>query len=122
MIRRWLPLAGLLAGCSALPTQGNGVVALQLDLPTASIVLFEGDSITLHARALNLQGDSVAADIVWATTDTLLISLDDSTGKVIALSDSGVARIQASVGTLRSDLIPITLSMDTTTAGSLTSR
>jgi len=122
MTRRWLPLAALLAGCSALPTQGNGVVALQIDLPTSSIVLFQGDTITLRARALNLQGDSVAANIVWATNDTLLIALDDSTGRIIALSDTGIAHVQASVGTLRSDVIPIALSMDTTTTASLTSR
>jgi hypothetical protein len=101
-----LGAAGLLAGCSSLPTTGNGIVALEVRTPS-SLTLRLGDSVTLQARALNQGGDSVAADIRWFTVDTAAVTVDSIRGVVRARQSTGTARIQASFGTLHSD--PLTL-------------
>ena len=109
-----LAAAGLLAGCSNLPTTGNGVVALEVRIPS-SLTLHLGDSVALHARAFNQQGDTVAADIRWHTVDTAAVTVDSIRGVVTARQPSGTARIQASVGTLRSDPLTLLLAPATTT-------
>ena len=105
------PLAVALAlcvtGCSSLPSDGDGVVALELRSPLA-ITLRSGESLTLVARALDREGEVVAAPIRWRTADTT-IAVDSVTGTVTALQGSGSGRVQAAVGTLRSDLITFTL-------------
>jgi hypothetical protein len=101
-------LVGVAAGCSKLPTSGDGIVALEIRSPTA-LTLKLGDSLTFSARALNQQGDSVAADILWQTPDTARITVDPVRGVVHARVGTGTGRVQASVGTLHSDLITITL-------------
>jgi len=105
-LRIGLAAAGLLAGCSSLPTTGDGIVAIEVTIPP-SLTLSVGDSVALHARAFNQQGDSVAADIRWFTVDTAAVTVDSIRGVVTARLSTGSARIQASVGTLRSD--PLTL-------------
>jgi hypothetical protein len=110
------------AACSALPDAGNGVVQLQVFKPD-SLFLYPGSSLTLRARALNLNGDSVAATILWRTPDTALVTVDATSGLVTSRSDTGgIARVQASVGTLLSDIISITLRRDTTTVPGLRGR
>ncbi|MGH7524641.1 MAG: hypothetical protein ACREK8_10070 [Gemmatimonadales bacterium] len=117
---------GAAAACGSLPDAGNGVVALRISTPdtlngvgcpsSTSCLLPSGDTLTLQARALNLNGDSVAATIVWTTPDTALIVVGAATGVITSLSDTGgVARVQAGVGTLHSLIISITLVKDTTT-------
>lgn len=102
-----LIVAGLLcAACSNIPSEGDGIVALELRTPLA-ITLKAGESVTLKARALNSAGDSVAADIFWTTADTS-ISVDEQ-GTVTALQGTGSGRVQAATGTLRSELVSITL-------------
>lgn len=93
-------------GCSDLPTTGDGVVALQVVNP-ATLVLIEGSSVTLTARALDADGAEVAVAIAWSTPDTTL-SVTDA-GVVTALAPSGTGRVQAAVGSLRSNLITFTL-------------
>lgn len=96
------------AACSALPVSGDGIVALEIRTrPPVTIKL--GESLTLQARALNQQGDSVAADVRWLTPDTTAVALDSITGVARALLGTGTVRVQAHVGTLRSDLLSITL-------------
>ncbi|MGH7593707.1 MAG: hypothetical protein ACRELE_07640 [Gemmatimonadales bacterium] len=119
----------IVTACSSLPDAGGGIVDLEIRAPDSlctaatACTLVAGDSLTFRARALNLQGDSVAADILWSTPDTLLITLDTLRGAVIARSDStGVAHVQARTGTLRSDVISITVQRDTTTAAGLRGR
>ena len=106
-MKRIVALAVAVAACSNLPADGDGVVALELRSPLA-ITLRSGESVTLRARALNSAGDSVAAPLVWNTADTT-ITLDPSLGIVTARQGTGSARVQAAVGTLRSELIVITL-------------
>jgi len=93
----------LLAACSSLSPQ-NGVVVLEVRLPSPTAVE-PGDTLPLLARALDANGDSVAATIVWSTPDTTLIV--DPTGRVTTLLTSGTGRVQAANGSLRSDLFTI---------------
>lgn len=96
------------AGCANLPVDGDGVVALEVTSP-ASLVLSEGQSVQLEARALDRNGAVVPdAAIVWATPDTT-ITVEEGTGVVTAIDSTGTGRVQAAVGTLRSELITFTL-------------
>lgn len=101
-MRRWRPLLGaLLAGCSSLG-EGDTVVALEVRAPQPA-VLEQHDTIALYARALNLQGDSVAAVITWVAADTLVqVTGGDS---LTTPYTSGTGKVQARSGSLRSELI-----------------
>lgn len=101
----------VLAACSSLPDAGNGIVGLEIQTPdAAALTLMVGDTVRLHARALNLHGDPVAADIIWRTPDTTLITIDSLQGLVTSIRDtSTTARVQASVGSLVSGFILVTL-------------
>jgi len=96
-----------LATCSSLPAGENGVVALELRLPSPAMVE-QNDTLRLRARALNADGDSVAAAVYWRTLDTAL-TIVDSIGLVTTDSTSGTARVQARVGSLRSEIVTLTL-------------
>lgn len=100
----WIGL--LCTACSDLPVTGDGVVILEVTTPP-SLTLLEGDSITLTARALDRQGEQVAVGVTWTTPDTT-VSVSE-TGVVTALAASGTGRVQASVGTLRSNILTFTL-------------
>lgn len=102
-----LALAGLLGGCGQLPVTGDGVVALEVTQP-ASTTLQPGQSVQLEARALDRNGDEVTTDITWSTPDTTL-TVEEATGLVTGVTESGTGRVQASAGTLRSNLITFTL-------------
>jgi len=106
MWRRLLVLGLLLAACSDLPVTGDGVVSLEVTTPP-SLTLRQGDSITLTARALDAQGEEVAVAILWATPDTT-ISVSEA-GVVLAVTASGTGRVQASVGSLRSNILTFAL-------------
>jgi len=94
------------AACSDLPVTGDGVVLLEVTTP-ASLTLRQGDSLALSARALDQQGEEVAAAVTWATPDTTITVSE--TGVVTAVTASGTGRVQASVGTLRSNIITFSL-------------
>jgi hypothetical protein len=61
------------------------------------------DTLRPRARALNGRGDSVAAAVVWASLDTAVLIVVDSTTGVAYAQTVGTARLQARVGTLRSN-------------------
>jgi hypothetical protein len=69
----------------------------------------EGDTLHPHGKGLNSRGDSIAATVLWATLDTALLSVvNETTGVMLALQPSATpARIQARVGTFRTNPIPI---------------
>ncbi len=100
-------LAALLvaaAACTSATDAGNGVVALEVIAPQPA-ALELGDTVQFRARALNRDGDSIAATIVWRTADTLFIRLDSLTGTITGRDTANVtARVQAFVGNLRSTL------------------
>lgn len=106
MLRRVLSLGLLCLACSDLPVTGDGVVILEVTTPP-SLTLRQGDRITLVARALDRQGEDVAVAVTWATPDTT-ISVSE-TGEVTGLTASGTGRVQASVGTLRSNILTFVL-------------
>jgi hypothetical protein len=103
-VTRWLaPIAfALAAGCSNLNEVEGGVVALEVTLPSPSIIEVN-ESLQLSARALNKDGDSVAATIVWSAADPTL-TVDASTGVLTGVSP-GSGRVQASVGSLTSGVL-----------------
>ena len=61
------------------------------------------DTFRPRARALNGVGDSVAAEIVWGALDSAVLALLDSTTGEFLAKKVGTGRIQARVGTLRSN-------------------
>ena len=101
---RLLMAFGALAGCSNLTEEG-GVAGLEIRVPRPATVEV-GQTIQLSARALDRQGDSVAAAVTWLTPDTTVTLTPDGhlTGRT-----SGSARVQAEVGTLVSDFVTFTV-------------
>lgn len=100
---RWITRAALVlaAGCSDL-TEVDGIVALEVTLPVPAVIEVN-ESLQLSARALNKEGDSVAAAIVWAAADTTL-TVDASSGLLTGVAP-GTGRVQASEGTLTSGVL-----------------
>lgn len=101
---RWIVPAALVlaAGCSSLNEVDGGVVALEVTLPSPSIVEVN-ESLQLSARALNKDGDSVAAAIVWTAADPTL-TIDPSSGLLTGVAP-GTGRVQASLGALTSGVL-----------------
>ncbi len=96
-----------LAGCSSLPGDADGVVALELRSPLA-VTLRQGESFTLQARALDRDGNVIDAPIRWRTADST-IAVDSVGGVVTALQGTGTGTVQAAVGTLRGPGVLFTL-------------
>jgi hypothetical protein len=105
-IPRAILLGLFAAACSDLPVTGDGVVLLEVTNPP-SLTLRQGETITLTARALDQEGEEVAVAVTWATPDTTITVSE--TGVVTAVSASGTGRVQASVGSLRSNILTFAL-------------
>jgi hypothetical protein len=97
---------GLVLGCSNLDEGEAGVVALEVTAPSPD-TLEVGETVQLAARALDRDGNAVNAAIAWRSVDTTA-SIDPTTGVVTALFP-GTARVQATVGSLSSGLITLTV-------------
>jgi Big-like domain-containing protein len=97
---------GLILGCSNLNEGEAGVVALEVSTPSPD-TLEVGESVQLVARALDRNGNPVSTAISWRSVDTTA-SIDPATGIVTALFP-GTARVQATVGSLASGLITLTV-------------
>ena len=102
-MRRRLGLLLLLAtsGCSGLQESEAGVVGIQVSVPGPDSVEV-GESIQLSVKPLDKDGDSVATPVTWLSADTS--ATIDAAGVLTGVSP-GTAPIQASVGSLGSDLI-----------------
>ena len=98
----------LLASCSDIPTSGSDVIALEVRPPLPAQVEV-GDTIQLSARALDRNGDSVAAALRWRTADPLNVAIDSLTGRVTGLLAGSSGRVQVTDGSLASDLITLTV-------------
>jgi hypothetical protein len=94
------------AACSDVTASDGGIVALEIRSPLAATVE-AGDTLRLRARALDRNGDSVAADITWRTPDATL-SVDPATGLVTGVS-AGAGRVQAIEGSLVSDFVTVSV-------------
>jgi hypothetical protein len=97
-----------LAACSDLSGGNNGVVALEVRLPSPAAVEPD-DTLLLKARALDAEGDSVPVPVLWRTLDDSLLTIVDSTGAVTTDKTSGQPRVQAYVGSLGSQILTLTI-------------
>jgi hypothetical protein len=102
----WPAAALVVAGCSNLNEVSGGVVALEVTVPSPATIEVN-ESLQLSARALNKDGDSVAAAIVWSVGDTTL-TVGASTGVLTGVAP-GSGRVQASVGSLNSGVFTFTV-------------
>ncbi|HEX5385240.1 MAG TPA: hypothetical protein VFW66_00920 [Gemmatimonadales bacterium] len=112
---RWRALLGLmaawgggnggLAGCSNLPVQ-NGIAGLEVQVPDPPAVEV-GQTIVLHAHALDQNGDSVAAPITWASPDAGVSLTSD--GHLTGVTGGVQARVQARTDSIFSDFITFTV-------------
>ena len=69
-------------GCSGLDEGAGGVVGLEIRRPEL-LTIEVGEMLPLSARALNKDGDSVAAEITWRAPDATL-TVDPLTGVITA--------------------------------------
>jgi hypothetical protein len=104
---RWVHLLPLLAAaaCSGLDEGEGGVVGLEVQTP-ADPRLEVGEQIQLSARALDVDGETVDAAILWRASDDALSV--DATGLVTGLQE-GAADVQAAVGSLTSAPVAISV-------------
>lgn len=137
MTRRLAPLLVAVAlGCSGLTESEGGVVGIEVGVPGPDSVEV-AESIQLTVKPINKDGDSVAATVTWLSADATA-TIDPASGLLTGVSP-GPARIQATVGSLRSPLITfavvarpdslvlaadsiVTVPVGTTTTPSLTTR
>lgn len=99
-------LAALSSSCGSLPTTTEGVAFLQVEQP-ANRTINVGDSLQLHALALDKRGSPLDVPIHWRTPDST-ITVGETTGLVIGVKpDSG--HVQAVIGAdeLVSDFITV---------------
>jgi hypothetical protein len=98
-----------LAACSDLSGDSDVPIALEIRAPAgvggSNPVVEIGDTFQLNARALNQDGDSVAAVFIWRTLDTALLFVDPTTGNISGKKVGTPARIQVASGNLTSDLV-----------------
>ncbi|HEX2248852.1 MAG TPA: Ig-like domain-containing protein [Gemmatimonadales bacterium] len=95
-------LALLVLGCSDLTEEPGGVVALEISIPTL-LTIEVGEMLDLSARALNKDGDSVAAEVTWVAPDPTL-TVEPATGLITGVAP-GTGRVQALSGSLSSQLV-----------------
>jgi hypothetical protein len=93
-----------IAGCGIFSPDFSQVVAITV---SADSTVAQGDTLQGTARALTAGGDTAMVPIIWSSFDAkILRSTDSTTGRFVGL-DSGVTRIQARTGTLRSDPVSV---------------
>ncbi|HEU4955746.1 MAG TPA: hypothetical protein VFT28_14265, partial [Gemmatimonadales bacterium] len=102
--RRLLPVLAVL-GCSGLDEGDSGVVALQVEVPVPPDVEV-GDTLQLHATALDANGDPVNVAISWQAADPT-VSVN-TTGLVTGVS-AGTGRVQAREGSIGSNVVTLTV-------------
>ena len=103
----WSFVVLAMQACGSLPDAGGGIVTLEITEPQ-SLSMPVDSPIVFQARALDSHGNAVAAQIVWRTPDTTVVTLDSISGVVVG-KVPGSAQIQASIVTLRSQIIVITI-------------
>lgn len=83
-------------------------MALEVVLPNGGVAELT-DTLRPSARALNGYGDSVMAEIFWASLDTATIAVLDSETGVTLAKAIGIGRLQARAGALRSNPQSVTV-------------
>jgi hypothetical protein len=107
MRRLLATVAVILTACSSLG-EGNGAVSIEIFVPSPASVEV-GDTITMRARLLDINGDSIAGTIRWRTPDTT-IAIDSIDGRLTGLIAT-TGRIQAISGSLVVPNPPLTFSV-----------
>lgn len=77
-------------------------MAIEIVLPDSGFFAL-GDTLRPRARPLNGRGDSVAAEIIWATLDPTVLEVDATSGATVGIDSGGSGRLQARVGNLPSN-------------------
>ncbi|HEX5632509.1 MAG TPA: hypothetical protein VFX50_04745 [Gemmatimonadales bacterium] len=112
MTRRILAASAALAAavaCSNVDEVADGVIALELRPPIPTTIEL-GDTAKFNARALDVNGDSVAAAITWVTADPANVEVVDAAqGLVVGLQPNVTGRVQAVIGSLRSGFQTLTV-------------
>ena len=102
-------LLAVLAGAACkVSTNLDQVIALDIGIPNGGQLEF-GDTLVPTARALNGRGDSVAADFIWVSLDTAVLTVLDSTTGETRGDSVAQGRLQARIGPLRSNTLAITV-------------
>ena len=96
----------MVLGCSGLDEGDGGVVGLEIRDPETTDIEV-GQSLQLTARALDKNGEPVAAEITWRAPDPTL-TVDPATGIITGVS-AGPGRVQAFAGQLASNLMQFTV-------------
>jgi hypothetical protein len=94
------------AACGSLGTDLTQVIAISISVADTA---FQGDTVRAHAKALTAGGDSVTTAVRWASFDTSIVGVVDSTVGTFIAKRPGTTSIQARAGTLRSNLVPISV-------------
>ena len=108
---RWVRLLPLLASaataaaCSGLDEGEGGVVGLEIQFPEL-LTIEVGEQVQLSARALDVDGETVDATILWIANDDALSV--DATGLVTGV-DTGSSDVQAAVGSLTSERVTFSI-------------
>lgn len=98
----------LLSACSDLTSGSHGVVALEIRIPSPAFVE-PNDTLVLHARALDLAGDSVDVPTFWFALDSTVVVVDSTEGLVTTSRTDSTGRVQARAGSIRSDPALLTI-------------
>lgn len=99
---RWLAFALVIGACSSAQDLGNGVIAIETRPPIPQTMDL-GDTARFRARAVDINGDSVAVDLIWRTPspDTTII-VDSLLGIITTTVPDVTLRAQAFLGTFAS--------------------
>jgi hypothetical protein len=100
-----LLVLSLVVGCSGLDEVASGVVGLEIQLPAVRTVEV-GESLQLTAVGIDKDGQPVTTEITWRAPDPTLSV--DATGLITGVS-AGTGRVQASAGSLSSELVSFTV-------------
>lgn len=100
--------SALATACSNIADDGSGVIALEVQPPVPAVVEV-GDTIALVARALDREGNPVDVAIEWRTPDPGNVFVETSTGRIAGLTPGTIGRVQATQGSLVSDLLSLTV-------------
>jgi len=92
--------------CDALQPNLNRVIALAL---TVGDSVETGDTLRAHAVAVTAGGDSSTGGVHWASFDTTVLAVPDSTMGTFVGVRAGTTSIQAHTGGLLSNPIAITV-------------
>jgi len=101
-------LSAVAAGaCGLVSTNFDQVIGLSITNVPGTVAV--GDTLKARAVALTAGGDSVSATIYWASFDTTVLAVADSTKGYFVGRMAGATAVQARTGDLRSNSFAVTV-------------